>query len=76
LRRGWPQPSCISTGEAIRQALEAELRAMAIQGRPRRRMSVEQMRALGAGIAALPLLDPRSPAQIMDDLNAPYDRGG
>jgi antitoxin VapB len=38
--------------------------------RPRRRMTVEQMRALGAEIAALPLLDPRSPAEIMDDLNA------
>jgi antitoxin VapB len=59
----------ISAGEAIRQALEAELRAMGTQGRPRRRMTVEQMRALGAEIAALPLLDPRSPAEIMEDLN-------
>jgi antitoxin VapB len=60
----------ISAGEAIRQALEAELRAMGAQARPRRRMTVEQMRALGAEIAALPLLDPRSPAEIMEDLNA------
>lgn len=60
----------ISAGEAIRQALEAELRALGTQARPRRRMTVEQMRALGAEIAALPLLDPRSPAEIMEDLNA------
>jgi antitoxin VapB len=60
----------ISAGEAIRQALEAELRAMGTEARPRRRMTVEQMRALGAEIAALPLLDPRSPAEIMEDLNA------
>jgi len=60
----------ISAGEAIRQALEAELRAMGTHARPRRRMTVEQMRALGAEIAALPLQDPRSPAEIMEDLNA------
>ena len=60
----------ISAGEAIRQALEAELRAMGAEARPRRRMTVEQMRALGAEIAALPLLDPRSPAEIIEDLNA------
>jgi antitoxin VapB len=60
----------ISTGEAIRQALEAELRAMGTEVRPRRRMTVEQMRALGAEIAALPLLDPRTPTEIMEDLNA------
>lgn len=60
----------ISAGEAIRQALEAELRAMGAQARPRRRMTVEQMRALGAEIAALPLLDPRPAAEIMEDLNA------
>jgi antitoxin VapB len=60
----------ISAGEAIRQALEAELRAMGAQTRPRRRMTVEQMRALGAEIAALPLLDLRPAAEIMEDLNA------
>jgi antitoxin VapB len=60
----------VSAGEAIRRALEAELRALGAQARPRRRMTVEQMRALGVEIAALPLLDPRSPAEIMEDLNA------
>jgi antitoxin VapB len=33
-------------------------------------MSVEQMLALGSEIAAMPVLDPRSPTEIMDDLNA------
>ncbi len=59
----------ISAGEAIRQALEAELRAMGNEASPRRRMTVEQMCALGAEIAALPLLDPRPAAEIMEDLN-------
>ncbi len=60
----------ISAAEAIRQALEAELRAMGTEARARRRMTVEQMRALGAEIASLPLLDPRPAAEIMEDLNA------
>jgi antitoxin VapB len=60
----------ISAGEAIRQALEAELQAMGAEAHQRRRMTVEQMRALGSEIAALPLLDRRSPAEIMEDLNA------
>jgi antitoxin VapB len=37
--------------------------------RPRRRMSVENMLAVGVEIAATPVLDPRSPREIMDDLN-------
>jgi antitoxin VapB len=32
-------------------------------------MSVEKMLAVGAEIAAMPVLDPRSPREIMDDLN-------
>ncbi len=47
----------ISLEDGIRQALEAQVRVL--EARPRRRMTVEQMAALGAGIAALPLLDPR-----------------
>ncbi len=43
---------------------------MGTEASPRRRMTVEEMRALGAEIAALPLLDPRSPTEIMEDLNA------
>ena len=60
----------VSVEEAIRQALEAQVRTLGTEARPRRRMTVEQMAALGAEIAALPLLDPRSPAEIMEDLNA------
>jgi antitoxin VapB len=33
-------------------------------------MSVEKMLAVEAEIAAMPILDPRSPREIMDDLNA------
>jgi antitoxin VapB len=33
-------------------------------------MTVEQMLALGSEIAAMPVIDPRSPHEIMDDLNA------
>jgi antitoxin VapB len=58
-----------SVEDAIRQALEAQVRALGTEPRPRRRMTVEQMAALGAEITALPLLDPRSPAEIMEDLS-------
>lgn len=37
----------------------------------RRRMSIEEMLAVGDEIAAMPLLDSRSPKEIMDDLNTP-----
>jgi antitoxin VapB len=61
----------LSVDEAIRQALEAQARAAGVDvgHRRRRRMSAEQMMAFGAEIAALPLLDPRSPNEIMDDVN-------
>ena len=38
--------------------------------RQRRRMTVEQMLAVGDEIAAMPLLDTRSPREIMDGINA------
>jgi len=65
--------------EAIRQALEARARAAGIMpepGRPRdrspeavtvRRVSIDQ---IVREIAAVPILDRRSPREIMDDLNA------
>ena len=34
------------------------------------RLTTEEMLAVGDEIVALPLLDPRSPRQIMDDMNA------
>jgi antitoxin VapB len=58
--------------DAIRLALEDRARAkgVSLAARHGRRMTAEQMVALGAEIAALPLLDSRSPREIMDDLSA------
>jgi antitoxin VapB len=57
---------------AIQRALENEARTAGIAPvtGTRRRMTVEQMLALGSEISALPIRDPRPPNQIMDDLNA------
>lgn len=63
----------LSVEDCIRLALEEKARAAGVgaeTSHPPRRMSVEQMLAVGAEIAAMPLLDPRSPREIMDDLNA------
>jgi antitoxin VapB len=63
----------IPVEEAIRRAVEASAREAGVATepqKPRRRMSVDEMLAVGAEIAAMPLLDPRSPQEIMDDLNA------
>jgi len=35
----------------------------------RKRMTVEEMLAMGRKVAARPVLDPRSPQEIADDLN-------
>ncbi len=53
---------------AIRQAVEESARAAGL-ARSRRRMTVDQMLAVGDEIAAMPLLDQRSAREIMDDLN-------
>jgi antitoxin VapB len=63
----------LSVDAAIQRALEAHARAAGIEPEvtsPRRRMTVEQMLAFGSEIASMPILDPRSPTEIMDDLNA------
>ena len=63
----------LSTEEAIKRAIEASARVAGLAAesqRPRRRMTVEEMLAAGAEVAAMPLLDPRPPGEIMDDLNA------
>ena len=63
----------LSVEDAIRLALEEKARATGVDAealRPRRRMSIESMLAVGAEIAAMPVLDPRSPREIMDGLNA------
>ena len=62
----------VSLDDAIRAALEERARATGVIAdarRPRRRMTVEQMLAVGDEIAAMPLLDTRSPREIMDDIN-------
>ena len=58
--------------DAIRRALEdrAQANGVARQTRVRRRMTAQQMLAVGAEIAAMPLLDPRTPREIMDDLDS------
>jgi len=63
----------VSPDAAIRGALEERARAAGVIAearRARRRMTVDQMLAVGDEIAAMPLLDTRSPHQIMDDVNA------
>lgn len=63
----------VSLEDAIKAALEDKAGAVGVATEPaaaRRRASVEKMLAVGAEIAAMPLLDPRSPSEIMDDLNA------
>jgi antitoxin VapB len=64
---------CVSVDTAIRLALEAQVRlnGLILTARPRRRMTIAQMTNFGIEIAALPLLDSRSPNEIMDDINAP-----
>ena len=57
---------------AIRRALESEARRLGLPAEARsRRMSAQQMLAAGAEIAALPVLDPRAPREIMDDVSSP-----
>jgi len=62
----------LSIEDAVRQALEERARVTGVSSKQshRRRMSVEDMLALGAEMAAMPLLDTRTPREIMDDLNA------
>jgi antitoxin VapB len=62
----------LSVEAAIQRALEAHARVAGIKlgSSLPRRMTVEQMLAFGAEMTAMPLLDPRSPNEIMDDINA------
>lgn len=59
----------LSVEDAIARAIEESARHTGL-ARPRRRLTTKEMLAVGDEIAALPLLDPRSPRQIMDDMNA------
>jgi antitoxin VapB len=68
----------LSVEEAVRQALEDRARVAGVMPQPRRPRdrSPEAVAARQARIdriveeiAAMPVLDPRSPREIMDDLN-------
>ncbi|MGH6795425.1 MAG: hypothetical protein ACREDD_03735 [Methylocella sp.] len=69
----------LSVDEAVRQALEEKARAAGVLPEPpgRRDQSPAAIAArqasvnrIVAEIAAMPILDARSPQEIMDDLNA------
>jgi len=57
--------------DVIRAAVEREAKALGVaDDQPaRKRMTVEEMLAIGRKVAAMPVLDPRSPQEIADDLN-------
>ncbi len=59
----------VSIDEAVKLALEESARAAGLT-RFRRRLSADEMLAVGEEIAAMPLLDSRAPQKIMDDINA------
>lgn len=59
----------LSVEDVVARAVEDSARQTGL-ARPRRRLTTEQLLAVGDEIVALPLLDPRSPRQIMDDMNS------
>ncbi len=68
----------VSVDEAVRQALEASARAAGVSPAQRSAHALSdaeiaakkaRIDQLVAEIAALPILDPRSPQEIMDDIN-------
>jgi antitoxin VapB len=61
-----------SLDEAITRAIEESARTAGIDSEqhPRRRQTVEEMLVVGSEIAGMPLLDHRTPREIMDDINA------
>jgi antitoxin VapB len=60
-----------SVANVVERAVEESARAAGVASEPppRRRMTLEEVRAMAARIAALPLLDPRSPQEIIDEIN-------
>ncbi|MBV8924783.1 MAG: hypothetical protein JOZ74_05375 [Bradyrhizobium sp.] len=58
----------VSVEDAVAWAIEEGAHRSGL-ARPRRRMTGAQMLAVGDEIAALPLLDPRSPREIMQEIN-------
>jgi antitoxin VapB len=67
----------LSVDEAIRQALEERAHSAGLAGTPQGRSPAEiaarweRINSLVAKIAAMPVLDPRSTEEIVDDINAP-----
>ncbi|MEO3435266.1 hypothetical protein [Inquilinus sp. CAU 1745] len=59
--------------DLIRSVIEREAKALGVTDEPpaKRRMTAAEMLAFGRKVAARPVLDPRSPQEIADDLNAP-----
>lgn len=58
--------------DIIRTALEREAKALGVDDEPvRKRMTAAEMLAVGRKVAAMPVLDPRSPKEIAHDLNEP-----
>jgi antitoxin VapB len=69
----------VSVDAAVKQALEARAAAEGLLPEPRRPRDQSpeaaaarrvRMERIANEIAAMPVLDPRSPREIMDDLNA------
>ena len=79
LARRLAQAQSRTVEDAIRVALEDKARAEGIIPEPRARDQSPQAVAIRrartdkfvATLSALPILDPRPPREIMDDLNAP-----
>jgi len=76
LARRLAEAQGLSIREAIRRALEERARAVDLAASPRdqSRETVAarpaRIESIVKEITAMPVLDPRSPIQIMDDLNA------
>jgi antitoxin VapB len=69
LARRLAEAQHLSVDAAIRLALERQAAGgVAETGRKHHRMTIEEMLAVGAEIAAMPVIDPRSSQEIMDDL--------
>ena len=57
----------VSVEDVVAEAIEQSASRTLLSPR---RMTVAEMLAVGDEIAALPLLDPRSPKELMEDVNA------
>jgi antitoxin VapB len=58
----------VSVEDVVAEAIEQSASRTPLSPR---RMTVAEMLAVGDEIAALPLLDPRSPKELMEDVNGP-----